>query len=55
MCSKSTVTYSETCAGDQIKYCRIVACNVSKDNLFHWLMNYLNSSSDCVCISYPII
>ena len=50
----NTITYSEICAGNQIKYCRIVACNFSKNNLFHSLMNYLNSSSDCICISYPI-
>ena len=32
-----------------------VACNFSKDNLFQRLMNYLylNSSSNCICISYP--
>ena len=35
------ITCSEICAGDQIKYYRTVACNFSKDNLFHKLMNYL--------------
>ena len=35
-------------ADDQIKYCRTVACNFYKDNLFHRLMNYLNSSSNCI-------
>ena len=48
-----TKMHSEICAGDQIKYWTTVACNFSKTNLFHWLMNfYLNSSS--ICISYPI-
>ena len=47
-------TYSQMCAGDQIKYCRNVGCNFSKDNLFYRLMNYLNCSSDYICISYPI-
>ena len=42
----NTLTFSEICAGDQIKYCRTVACSFSKDNLLHSLMNYLNSSSD---------
>ena len=46
--------YSEICAGDQIKHYRTVACNFSKDNLFHRLVNYSNSFSDCICISYPI-
>ena len=31
-----------------------IACNFSKDNLFHWLMNYSNSSGNCIFISYPI-
>ena len=34
------VQYSEIFAGDQIEYCRTVAWNVFKDNLFHRLMNY---------------
>ena len=46
----NTVTYSESYAVDQIKYCRTVACNLSKDNLFHRLINYLNSSSDWMCV-----
>ena len=51
----NTITYSEICACDQIKYCRTVACKFSKDNLFHRLMNYLNSSSGCICIWYTMI
>ena len=35
------------------KYCRTVVCNFSIDHLFYSLMNYLNYSSDCICISYP--
>ena len=35
--------------------CITVACNFFKYDPFHRLMNYLNSSSDCICISYPII
>ena len=49
----SRITYSETCAGDQIKYWR-TAANFSNDNLFHRLVDYLYSLSDCTCISYPI-
>ena len=40
--------------GVLIKYSKSLACNFSEDNLFHSLMNYLNSSSDCICISYFI-
>ena len=47
-------TYSKICAGDQIRYCRTAVCNFSKDNLFHKLMNYLNSSNDRICISYLV-
>ena len=54
----NTIMYSKICAGDQIKYRRTVDCNFkimnSKDNLFLKLMNYLNSSIDLICISYPI-
>ena len=50
----NTITYSEICAGDQIKYYRTVAYNISKDNLFHRLINYLHFSSECICISYSI-
>ena len=46
MCLENITTYSEICAGNQIIHCRTVACNFSKDNLFDWQMNYLNSSSD---------
>ena len=45
------ITHFEICAGDQIKYCRTVDCNFSKDNLFNRLMNYSNFSSDCISIS----
>ena len=48
-------TYTEICAGYQIKHCRTVSCNFSKDNLFHRLMHCSNSSSICICISHPII
>ena len=40
------ILYYEICAGDGIKYCITIPCNLSKDNLFHRLMNYLNSSND---------
>ena len=43
------------CAGDQIKYSKTVACNFSKDNLLHRLINHLNSSNDWICISYPVV
>ena len=48
------ITYYEICAGDQIKYCRTAACKFSKDNISHRLMNYLNTSSDCIGISHPV-
>ena len=43
---------SKICACNQIKYCRTATCNFSQDNLFHRLMNYLNSSRGCICVSY---
>ena len=46
----STITYSENCAGDQIKPCKTVVCKFYKDNLFHRLMNYLKYSSDAICV-----
>ena len=36
---QNTMTHSEICAGNQIKYCRTIAWNFSKDNLFHRLMS----------------
>ena len=48
------ILYYEICAGDGIKYCITVPCNLSKDNLFHRLMNYLNSSNDGIWVSYSI-
>ena len=50
----STIAYSEICAGDQIKNSKTVVCNFSKDTLHYRLMNYLNPSSDCICILYPL-
>ena len=52
---QNTITYSKICAGDQIKYSRTVACNVSKDHLFHRVINHLISSNDWICISYPVV
>ena len=44
----NTISHPEIYTGNEIKYCRTVACN------FHRLMNCLNYSSDCIFISYPI-
>ena len=41
----SRIRYSEILAGDQIKYCRTVACNLSKDNLDYICISYLISQS----------